>query len=215
MASELYFIQAMRVLTSILFLVSLITLCTRVMSLDSADHWRVMESSDEHGSPFMKQQRALDFVKKERVSADEVITLTFVIKQNDIEDLALSIADPASPNYGKHLKRDEIEALTRNIDGENVVKAYMDKYHIKAGERSLKSYISGEAPARVWEEAIHTEFYHYLNTKSGETIIRTDRYSLPESVAQHVHSVLNTVQFPSTIHGGPRIQPVVPHGAEA
>lgn len=167
----------------------------------SSDSWHVMESNADHES--RAKLHELDFEKMERASADEIITLTFVVKQHSIEDLALSIADPSSPNYGKHLTREEIEALSRNIEGENAVKAYLDKFHVKVIDNSSKSYISGEAPVRVWEEAIHTEFHHYLNKKNGKVLVRTDQYSLPNSVAQQVHSVLNTVQFPVPMHGGP------------
>ncbi len=49
-----------------------------------------------------------------RADPDQRIKLTFAIKQQNLGELELAlmaVSDPASPNYGQHLTRDEVDAL--------------------------------------------------------------------------------------------------------
>lgn len=199
---------------SILLVATLITIHSIVMASEKAStSWQVMGQREESHSS-LHQLRASSgntFVKRAKASASKEITLTFVVKQRNIEDIALSIANPKSPNYGKHLSREQVTALTENREGEAAVRAYLAEQGITDIQtKGFGSYIAAKASVDVWEKALNTEFFDFRNTLTGQELIRTDRYSLPSELAPHVMTVMDAMEFPVPVHGGPVITPLDP-----
>ena len=60
-------------------------------------------------------------------------------------------------------------------------------------------YIRASAPVHIWEDIFETTFREYeIKTKaamSPRTVIRSERYSLPIELHDHILTVFNTVQF--------------------
>lgn len=79
--------------------------------------------------------------------------------------------------------------------------------------KGFGSYITAKAPVQVWEKALNTEFFDYRNALTGQELTRTDRYSLPSDLAPHVASVMDAMEFPVPVHGGPIITPFDPTNA--
>jgi len=80
--------------------------------MSSSLEWRLIESTHEDTISGHLQRDVSGFFRRDRAALDRQISLTFAVTQNNIDDIALSIADPKSSNYGKHLSRDEIKELT-------------------------------------------------------------------------------------------------------
>jgi len=171
----------------------------------SAEQWKVMEtgrrSSGALTSPSGKDMG--EYVQGDRAAPDTEITLVFAVKQKDISATAAAIADPSSPLYGKHMTRDQIDEMTAIPESEEAVKSYLVKNGIQP-QHMTRSYIQAEAPVRAWEQALNTQFYTYSNSVTGSSMVRTHEYSLPAPMFNHVRAVLNTVQLPVAMHGGPR-----------
>jgi len=130
--------------------------------------------------------------------------LIFAIQQKNldqIEKILNDVSDPNSPNYGKHLTKEEVDALTVNKEGKKLVLEFLNKWNAIVVS-SNDNYITTKATIEIWNQALSTTFYDYENVMKGKTVQRCMEYSLPEELIPQVASVMNTVQFPATVEIG-------------
>jgi tripeptidyl-peptidase I len=153
-------------------------------------------------------------MKGYRVPPTQYHDVVFVIKQRNLDTLTRilhEVSDPASEEYGNHLSKEEIDDLTSNGDSNEVVLAYLKS----VGAKMVIVECSGElitarAPISLWERILDTEFHMFshksenhasdttdeTDTLDGKTFIRSEKYSIPISLDDHIAFVLNTIQIP-------------------
>ena len=153
--------------------------------------------------------------KGHRVPPTQYHDVVFVVQQKNMDiltQLLLDVSDPSSEKYGNHLSKEEIDDLTFNGDSHQIVMAYLNS----VGAEVVLVECSGElirarAQISLWERILDTEFHSFshknsmhevdaANDETGtldeRTFIRTEKYSVPMSLDDHVAFVLNTVQIP-------------------
>jgi tripeptidyl-peptidase I len=148
-----------------------------------------------------------NFLKGSRASPKEIHEVVFVVKEKNLDELKrilYDISDPASANYGNHMSFEEIENLVSNPVAHQEVVSYLTA----AGATVMQGATRGEcitarAEVGVWERMLNTEFHSYskvgVASVSGRSdFIRTEQYSVPASLDDHVAFVMNTVQVPVT-----------------
>ena len=137
--------------------------------------------------------------------------LEFYVKEKNLDYLTQYVSDisnPSSPNYGKHLTKQQLDDLTVNTEGVEKITEYLNSVGANV-TKSTSSRIWATASVSVWNEALFCQFSNFEKAGTREPIIRTTEYSLPPDVAQHVNMIGNTVQFPVEISRGPiRVSPV-------
>ena len=156
-----------------------------------------------------------DIEKGHRVPPTQYHDVVFVVQQKNMDILTrllLDVSDPSSEKYGNHLSKEEIDDLTYNGDSHQIVMAYLNS----VGAEVVLVECSGElirarAQISLWETILDTEFHHFSHKNSMDgidaandetgtlderTFIRTEKYSVPISLDDHVAFVLNTVQIP-------------------
>lgn len=151
-----------------------------------------------------------DFVKGSRASPTEFHDVVFVVKEKNMEELKrilFDVSDPDSPNYGNHLTPQQIEDLVSNPEAHQEVVAYLTA----AGATVMHGQSKGEcitarAEIGVWESMLNTEFHVYSMISPTGTLdwpttqtdfFRTEKYSVPNTLDDHVAFVMNTVQTPT------------------
>jgi tripeptidyl-peptidase I len=112
---------------------------------------------------------------------------------------------PNSDKYGQQLSKEEVDALVANPDG---VQATIDFLKALPGVTYTQEgdlQITATGPISTWDSALNADFKTYEKTDAGITtsVIRTETYSLPETLAPYVSAVFNTVQFPIEMSKGP------------
>ena len=144
-----------------------------------------------------------DIMKQSRISNEYNREVVFVIKQKNMEELTRflhDVSDPLSDNYGQHMTRTGVTELTSNPEGRNSVLEYLHATGATVVSETLGSeYITAAAPISVWEEMFDCEFYMFHQTREDMTtkeFVRTEFYSLPAILDNHVESVFNTVDMP-------------------
>ena len=144
-----------------------------------------------------------DILKQSRMSNDYNHEVVFVIKQKNMEELTRflhDVSDPLSDKYGQHMTRTGVAELTSNPEGRNSVLEYLNATGATIISETLGSeYITAAAPMSVWEEMFDCEFYMFHQMREDMTIkefVRTETYSLPAILDNHVESVFNTVDMP-------------------
>jgi len=148
---------------------------------------------------FMQQSQSILTLEHEVIFAIQQKNL------DQIEKILNDVSTPNSPNYGKHLTKEEVDNLTVNKEGKKLVLEFLNKWNAVV-ILSNDNYITAKATIEIWNQALSTTFYDYENVMKGKTVQRCMEYSLPEELASQVASVMGTIQFPATVEiGHPRI----------
>ena len=157
-----------------------------------------------------------DILKQSRMSNDYNHEVIFVIKQKNMEELTRflhDVSDPLSDNYGQHMTRTGVIELTANPEGRNSVLEYLHARGATVVSETLGSeHITATAPISVWEKMFDCEFFMFHQTLEDMTIknvVRTESYSIPAVLNNHVESVFNTVDMPHENVIKARLEPAV------
>ncbi|RMZ85330.1 hypothetical protein DV737_g786, partial [Chaetothyriales sp. CBS 132003] len=113
-----------------------------------------------------------------------------------LEQRVLEIATPSQPSYGKHLRREQVQALQG--PGTEVIDAVLETLStLDVPENSIKykgHWFTLEINVTVAEQLLNTQF-HYFSNLHGQQIIRTLEYSVPQSIHQFVEMIQPTTYF--------------------
>ncbi|KAB5595344.1 Tripeptidyl-peptidase I [Ceratobasidium theobromae] len=120
-----------------------------------------------------------------------------------LEQQLYEVSDPNHPRYGQHLSAEEVnELIAPHEDSLSRVDEWLSShgFEVSTLERSAgRDWVNVVVPVSKAEELLDAEYSIWEHTESGERVVRTMKYSLPESVHEHVHLVT-----PTTMFGSPR-----------
>lgn len=143
-----------------------------------------------------------DVTQLGRVAPSARHQVVFACKQanlGQLEEFVNDVSDPASGNFGKHLSKAEVSALTANPVSSQHILRFLEHHGAKTLRRTANDeYITAEAPVATWETLLQTEFFHFTvqGEKKATSVVRSLKYPLPEALASHVSAVFNVVDFP-------------------
>ncbi|CEJ57226.1 hypothetical protein PMG11_05927 [Penicillium brasilianum] len=138
-----------------------------------------------------------------------------------LERLVIDLSTPGHLNYGKHMKRGEVEELLRPTSAvSDQVLAWLSSEGISNDTIGISgNWISFSATIFQAEQMLKTKFLHYHHDASRKSLIRTLEYSLPPDIHPHVHLIQPTTRFGNpdrhgkgrlyARHGLPVDQPIV------
>eukprot|EP01040_Poterioochromonas_malhamensis_P001127 gene1128-1196_t len=154
---------------------------------------------------FAKKALALEKLHQEH----EVI---FAIKPKNIDKLEQTlkeVSDPNHENYGKYLTRDQIAELTRNEEGNKIVKEYVKSLNLSVQKESeYGDFITVTAPLSSWQTHLKTNFFEFKHDSLGTVHRAESPYELPDHVHQHVVDLFNVNDLPVEVFGGPVKDPI-------
>ncbi|CEJ81877.1 hypothetical protein VHEMI01984 [[Torrubiella] hemipterigena] len=130
---------------------------------------------------------------------DTMLRMQIGLKQSNVKGLEqklLDISNPSSPNYGKWLTKEQIDAYVKPDDKSvNVVKDWLASHGIKDVTHSAVDWIEVKVPVSTAEKLLNTKYSTYKDSKSGVELPRAIEYSLPASLHQHIDTVQPTTSF--------------------
>ncbi|KAJ7503167.1 tripeptidyl peptidase A [Mycena galericulata] len=123
-----------------------------------------------------------------------------------LESLLLNISNPNHPNYGKHLSKEQVNALsTPSNDTLEIVEGWLLAHKASSVKWSpSKDSVSAVVPVSSAESMLSTRFGIFEHVKSGRRVVRTLSYSLPESLAPHIDFIHPTTAFLDPLRHGMR-----------
>merc|ERR1719253_2144359 len=117
------------------------------------------------------------------------IELTFAVKQNGLQELhdtLMRVSSPSSPDYGKHLSNEQVQAMTAPA-GEHIdaVRTMLFKHNVKTfTSTSNNDMIIATVPVEIAESMLSTMYFQVRHSKSGVEVSRAlDGYKLPSHIA--------------------------------
>lgn len=134
--------------------------------------------------------------------ADHVINLKIGLKQHKMDELIgklYDVSDPTSPNYGKHLSKEEVDVLTApHPDTVTVVEDWLASHGISSTECSRSpagDWLYASLPVATVERMLGTTYSIFRHTGTNDRAVRTLAYSLPRVLHDHIDVVAPTTMF--------------------
>ncbi|KHN94163.1 tripeptidyl-peptidase 1 precursor [Metarhizium album ARSEF 1941] len=120
---------------------------------------------------------------------------------SEFQDLAMKIATPGNKLYGKHLAKDEADKfLAPTPESVQTVQEWLKDAGLgdAAELDGTGDNILVHASVADVEKLLHAEYSPFVSQRSGEVIMRTLQYSLPDNLKQHIDVVQPTTYFGMT-----------------
>ncbi|KAM6496121.1 subtilisin-like protein [Amanita muscaria] len=142
------------------------------------------------------------WVRHSTPSPDHTITLSIGLPQPNfpvLESHLWEVSDPDHPRYGQHLSKEEVEELVApHPSSLDAVHEWLATHGL--GENDIvrspaKDWVTITIPVSLVEEMLDTKYHVYKHEDSGDYLVRTTSYSLPEHLHEHIEVVQPTTMF--------------------
>jgi tripeptidyl-peptidase-1 len=133
-------------------------------------------------------------------SPDTRLTLRIALDQPGqaaFEQKLMEISTPDHPTYGQHLSHAEIKALLKPRDAStSTVLAWLAAAGIKQEDiENDGEWVNFKVAVKTAEEMLDTKFSVYAHEEDKKELVRTLKYSVPKSVAEHINLIQPTTRF--------------------
>ncbi|XP_074073574.1 tripeptidyl-peptidase 1 isoform X2 [Macrotis lagotis] len=140
-----------------------------------------------------------------RAGADEALSLTFALRQQNLQQLqklVQDVSDPDSARYGKYLSLEDVAALIRPS---TLTFTTVHEWLQAGGAHDCQTvitedFLTCQMTVQQAEQLLPgAEFHHFINYQKETRVVRSPSpYSLPEALAAHVDFVGGLHRFPPT-----------------
>ncbi|KDQ08888.1 hypothetical protein BOTBODRAFT_37586 [Botryobasidium botryosum FD-172 SS1] len=134
--------------------------------------------------------------------AHHMIKLRIGLPQSNFAELEKAlheVSDPAHPRYGAHLSKEEVEELVApHPESLDLVEDWLIShgFDVATLDRSpAKDWITIIVPVHQAESMLDTKYNVYKHEATGMELVRTQSYSLPEYLFEHVDVIQPTTMF--------------------
>jgi len=143
-----------------------------------------------------------EWVKQRPPPPDHDLTLRISLKQpnfNKLEEHLYAVSDPASPRYGQHLSKEQVhELVAPSSHGLLAVNNWLLSmgFDVNGLVRSPSlDWVKVETTVKLAEEMLNTTYHIWNNIKTGDSVVRTTSWSLPDHLHEHIDLVHPTTMF--------------------
>ncbi|KZT18916.1 subtilisin-like protein [Neolentinus lepideus HHB14362 ss-1] len=142
------------------------------------------------------------FAKEGPAAPETVLKLHVGLFSNNMAGLEKALYDvstPASPIYGQHLSKAEVDEYVKPTDDTtNAVLDWFKSNNITATKDTpAGDWLSFSVPVSQANELFKADFTTFTHTSTGKQAIRTLSYSIPKTLQDHIELVRPTVSFPT------------------
>ncbi|OCB85378.1 tripeptidyl peptidase A [Sanghuangporus baumii] len=137
-----------------------------------------------------------------RAPPNQILELKIALPQPSfhvLEQHLYEVSDPEHARYGQHLSKAEVEALVApHPESVTSVDSWLQSHGIEVDDlvRSpAKDWVTVRIPVSQAEMILSTEYHIWTHEESGDTVVRTLQYSVPEQVYDHVELIQPTTMF--------------------
>ncbi|KAL4779813.1 peptidase S8/S53 domain-containing protein [Aspergillus varians] len=115
----------------------------------------------------------------------------------EFEQLVLDMSTPGHPNYGQHMKRDDVRALVRppNHTMEQVISWLELEDVLPESIETYGNWVEVTVPVSQAESLMRTKFYSFTHRKTHQHAIRTFSYSVPREIFPYIQLIQPTTRF--------------------
>ncbi|KAH9059750.1 tripeptidyl peptidase A [Lactarius vividus] len=137
-----------------------------------------------------------------RAPPAHVIPLRIALPQPrfpELEQHLIETSDPFHSRYGKHLSKEDVEALAApHASSVDAVYEWLESHGIQKEEYHRSpagDWVTVRLPVAQAEKILGTEFRVWKHTRDGDVLVRTTEYSLPTHLDEHIELIQPTTAF--------------------
>ncbi|KAI9434428.1 subtilisin-like protein [Lactarius indigo] len=137
-----------------------------------------------------------------RAPSSHIIPLRIALRQprfSELENHLSEISDPFHPNYGKHLSKEEVEALVApHPSSVDAVHEWLESHGVQketCHQSPAGDWVTVNLPVVQVEKMLGTEFRVWKHAEDGDALVRTTQYSLPHHLDEHIELIQPTTVF--------------------
>ncbi|KAJ3559073.1 hypothetical protein NM688_g555 [Phlebia brevispora] len=143
---------------------------------------------------------------------NDVITLHVVMKESNLNSLMATLEEVSTPGsefYGQYVGSIQASRfLTPTQQAINGVIAWLTNAKEAVIAQKLSStWLQINIPVSKANDLLETNFHVYEDTNTGERIVRTLSYSIPENLAKYIDFVYPTIHFEPSFPEDPVLDP--------
>ncbi|KAG9317808.1 peptidase S8/S53 domain-containing protein [Chiua virens] len=134
--------------------------------------------------------------------SDHLIELKIALPQPHfpiLEEHLWEVSNPKHDRYGAYLSKEETEELMApHPETIDAVSEWLSSHGIEEEHlyrSSAQDWVTIRVPVSLAEAMLDTKYHVYTHSDSGESIVRTTSYSLPESLHEHIELIQPTTMF--------------------
>ncbi|OJA14334.1 hypothetical protein AZE42_10497 [Rhizopogon vesiculosus] len=179
-------------LASLLGLPSFAAALVSTLSFNGCQH-KVKESI--HGPP-------RGWYKHAPAPKHHVLELKIALPQPkfpELEQHLWEVSDPSHARYGAHLSKEETDALMApHPETLDIVSEWLASHGLAEEDlirSSANDWVTIRVPVGLAEDMLDTTYHVYKDSTTGESMVRTTSYSLPEILHEHVDLIQPTTMF--------------------
>ncbi|EAU84439.1 tripeptidyl peptidase A [Coprinopsis cinerea okayama7 len=176
----------------LVLLLSAIFLSAADLSQASSAEFKVKESI--HPPP--------GWTRLHKPPSDHTISLRIALPQphfNILEKHLYEVSDPDHPRYGAYLSKEDVEKIIAPHPASlEAVNTWLQKHGFEEVdyERSpANDWVNVNMPVALAERILQTEYHVWEHNESGDQLVRTTSYSLPEDLHDHIELIQPTTIF--------------------
>ncbi|OAX43341.1 subtilisin-like protein [Rhizopogon vinicolor AM-OR11-026] len=117
----------------------------------------------------------------------------------ELEQHLWEVSDPSHTRYGAHLSKEETDALMApHPETLDIVSEWLASHGLAEEDlirSSANDWVTIHVPVGLAEDMLNTTYHVYKDSKTGESMVRTTSYSLPEILHEHVDLIQPTTMF--------------------
>jgi len=132
------------------------------------------------------------------------------VDRDGLEQRVIAASSPGHPNYGKHMSKDEVASYMKPApETHAAVSQWLESHGLNHTTTTYAGdWLMFSAPVSKANNMLQAQFNVYNHKETGEDIVRTLAYSLPEDIEPHVRMVQPTTSFYVFKHDGPVVEEV-------
>ncbi|CAK7264271.1 hypothetical protein SEPCBS119000_000903 [Sporothrix epigloea] len=151
--------------------------------------------------------------RTKRAAPDAILPMRIGLKQRNVDeghDRLMTLSDPKSPDYGKHMSAEEVIAFF--APHRTTVEVVVDwltsaGIHIdRISQSANKQWIQFDATVSEAEELLMTEYHIYEHTASGDNDLAAEDYHVPHQVREHIDYVTPGIRLRRDLGNDRRLQ---------
>lgn len=153
----------------------------------------------------------LGWSKRSRLEGHLIIPMRVALTQSNLhrgEKFLMDVADPESPNYGRHWNAKEVaEMFAPSQPTVTAVRGWLAHNNISSDRISISqalNWLNFNITTADAETLLKTK-YHVYEHATGQSHIACDSYHIPASLRDHIDFITPTVHFDAKV--GPRKSP--------
>ncbi|CEJ81039.1 hypothetical protein VHEMI01191 [[Torrubiella] hemipterigena] len=130
--------------------------------------------------------------------ADHQLSIHIRLREQNMDKLAertLQASDPTHANYGQHLSKAEVDALTApSKETIDAVTQWLKSQGVEVGEVN-SGYINPTISVSQAKKLFDADYKVYKHAETGRSTVRTTKYSVPRAVADSIAMIQPTTLF--------------------